>query len=96
MLMYLSDVESGGETVFDAADDLPTVPPADLSGLSDCARKSNTSSLAVRPRAGDALLFWSLRPDGSLDHASLHGGCPVLKGKKWSATKWLRVQEYKA
>lgn len=95
MLMYLSDVESGGETVFDAAEDLPTRPPADLAGLSDCAKKSNSTSLAVRPRAGDALLFWSLKPDGSLDHASLHGGCPVLKGKKWSATKWMRVQEYK-
>ena len=95
MLMYLSDVESGGETVFDAADDLPSRPPADPAGLADCAKKTN-ASLAVRPRAGDALLFWSLRPDGSLDPASLHGGCPVLKGKKWSATKWLRVQEYKA
>ena len=80
MLMYLSDVESGGETVFDAADDLPSRPPADPAGLSDCAKKTN-ASLAVRPRAGDALLFWSLRPDGSLDPASLHGGCPVRTGK---------------
>ena len=58
MLMYLSDVESGGETVFDAAEDLPTRPPADPAGLSACAKKTNTTSLAVRPRAGDALLFW--------------------------------------
>lgn len=100
MLMYLSDVEEGGETVFDAASDLPTKPPADPAGLSECARKKNNassttpSSLAVRPRKGDALLFWSLKPDGSLDHSSLHGGCPVIKGEKWSATKWMRVREY--
>ncbi|PQQ13471.1 putative prolyl 4-hydroxylase 10 [Prunus yedoensis var. nudiflora] len=42
---------------------------------------------------GDALLFWSMRPDASLDPSSLHGGCPVIKGNKWSSTKWVRVNE---
>ncbi|WZY86252.1 hypothetical protein YC2023_032636 [Brassica napus] len=40
MLMYLTDVEEGGET----------------------------------PRMGDALLFWSMRPDAMLDPSSLHEG----------------------
>ena len=39
---------------------------------------------------GDALLFWSARTDGSLDKHALHGGCPVVKGEKWVATKWIR------
>jgi hypothetical protein len=26
--------------------------------------------------------------DGTFDHKSLHGSCPVIKGEKWSATKW--------
>jgi len=30
-----------------------------------------------------------------MDPYSLHGGCPVIKGAKWSATKWMRVGEYK-
>ena len=45
--------------------------------------------------AGDALFFYSMTPDTALDKHSLHGGCPVLKGTKWSATKWMRVAEYK-
>jgi hypothetical protein len=41
-----------------------------------------------RRSKGNALLFWSLKPDSrSKDMASMHGGCPVLKGDKWSATK---------
>jgi prolyl 4-hydroxylase len=41
----------------------------------------------VKPRVGDALLFYSLTPDGTQDKLSLHAGCPVIKGEKWSATK---------
>ena len=42
----------------------------------------------MRPRKGDALLFYSLKPDHKTkDAASLHGGCPVIRGDKWSATK---------
>ena len=29
---------------------------------------------------GDALLFYSLRPDGTEDPKSMHGSCPTLKG----------------
>ncbi|RRT67113.1 hypothetical protein B296_00039583, partial [Ensete ventricosum] len=24
------------------------------------------------------------------------GGCPVIKGNKWSSTKWMRMHEYRA
>jgi prolyl 4-hydroxylase len=44
--------------------------------------------LAVKPKKGDAVLFWSIRPDGTFDYKSFHGSCPVIKGEKWSATKW--------
>jgi len=48
----------------------------------------------VRTVRGDALMFYSLKPDGSEDPSSLHGSCPVIKGEKWSATKWIHVAPF--
>lgn len=90
LLMYLSDVEEGGETVFPNAKFNSSSLPH-YNELSDCAKRG----LSVRPKMGDALLFWSMKPDFSQDPSSLHGGCPVIKGNKWSSTKWMRVHEYK-
>ncbi|KAL7128227.1 hypothetical protein ABFS83_14G301700 [Erythranthe nasuta] len=90
VLMYLSDVEEGGETIFPAAKgNFSTVPG--WNEKSECAKRG----LAVKPKMGDALLFWSMRPDATLDPTSLHGGCPVIVGNKWSSTKWMHVGEYK-
>ena len=44
---------------------------------------------AVPPRRGDAILFYSQRPEGHLDVNSLHGACPVLRGTKWGANLWV-------
>lgn len=49
---------------------------------------------SVKPRKGDALLFFNLHPNASPDQSSLHGGCPVIKGEKWSATKWIHVASF--
>ncbi|XP_059293529.1 probable prolyl 4-hydroxylase 9 isoform X2 [Lycium ferocissimum] len=49
--------------------------------------------LKVKPRRGDGLLFYSLFPNGTIDPTSLHGSCPVIRGEKWVATKWIRNQE---
>ncbi|XP_020574544.1 probable prolyl 4-hydroxylase 3 [Phalaenopsis equestris] len=90
LLMYLSDVEEGGETVFPAAKMNSSALPW-YNELSECGKKG----LSFRPKMGDALLFWSMKPDATLDPSSLHGGCPVIKGNKWSSTKWMHVNEYK-
>ncbi|GAB4818415.1 hypothetical protein N2152v2_005461 [Parachlorella kessleri] len=82
MLLFLSDVEEGGETVF------PNLPaPAGDNGpeFSECARHS----LAVKPRKGSALLFHNVQPSGELERRSFHTSCPVTKGVKWSAPKWI-------
>ncbi|KAE8668918.1 putative prolyl 4-hydroxylase 10 [Hibiscus syriacus] len=90
VLMYLSDVEEGGETVFPAARGNVSAVPW-WNELSECGK----GGLSVKPKMGDALLFWSMKPDASLDPSSLHGGCPVIRGNKWSSTKWMRVNVYK-
>ncbi|KAL8202138.1 hypothetical protein R6Q57_011285 [Mikania cordata] len=90
VLMYLSDVEEGGETIFPAAPGNFSVK-LERDNSSQCAK----NVLHVKPDMGDALLFWSMRPDATLDPSSLHGGCPVIKGNKWSSTKWMHVEEYK-
>ncbi|XP_074563539.1 putative prolyl 4-hydroxylase 4 [Curcuma longa] len=91
VLMYLSDVAKGGETVFPSAQELSQrgahVKDDDLS---ECARRG----VAVKPKRGDALLFFSLHPDATTDPLSLHAGCPVLEGEKWSATKWIHVASF--
>ncbi|XP_027347974.1 probable prolyl 4-hydroxylase 10 [Abrus precatorius] len=90
VLMYLSDVEEGGETVFPAAKgNFSSVPW--WNELSDCGKEG----LSIKPKMGDALLFWSMKPDATSDPSSLHGSCPVIKGNKWSCTKWMRVNEFK-
>uniref|UniRef100_A0A0E0K981 procollagen-proline 4-dioxygenase n=1 Tax=Oryza punctata TaxID=4537 RepID=A0A0E0K981_ORYPU len=88
VLMYLSNVKMGGETVFPDAE-------VRLSQLkdetwSDCAGQG----FAVKPVKGSAVLFFSLHPNATFDPGSLHGSCPVIQGEKWSATKWIHVRSY--
>jgi hypothetical protein len=47
------------------------------------------SRLAIQPNLARAILFFSQLPNGELDHAAWHGGCPVLKGEKWAANLWV-------
>ncbi|WOL11970.1 prolyl 4-hydroxylase, alpha subunit [Canna indica] len=89
LLMYLSDVEEGGETFFPHAEVNSTSLPWH-NELSQCGK----IGLGVKPKMGDALLFYNMKPDATMDPQSLHGGCPVIRGNKWSATKWLHLQEW--
>lgn len=83
-LLYLSDVEEGGETMF----------PFENGENADANYDFRKCiGLKVKPRRGDGLLFYSLYPNGTIDPSSLHGSCPVIKGQKWVATKWLRNEE---
>lgn len=47
------------------------------------------SKVAVKPKRGDGVIFYSQHVNGDLDAASRHGGCPVLQGLKWSANLWI-------
>lgn len=86
VLMYLATTEEGGETVF------PNIPApgGQNEGFSECAKYH----LAAKPIKGDAVLFHSIKPSGDLERKSLHTACPVIKGIKWSAAKWIHVGHY--
>ena len=88
VLMYLSNVEKGGETVFPYGQGRLSQPKDD--SWSECAHKG----YAVKPSKGDALLFFSLHLNATTDGDSLHGSCPVIEGEKWSATKWIHVADF--
>ena len=114
VLMYLSDVEEGGETLFPFVSDGPDGSQcmcggSMAKGLCVKPRKARRRPLwapeAWRPRLrrrrrrlggaqGNAVLFWTMTPDGQEDAASMHGSCDVVKGQKWSATKWIRTGKF--
>lgn len=92
VLLYLNDVEEGGETAFPHDSEWRTPEIGQRMGpFSACAQ----GHVAFKPRRNDALLFYSLSPDGSQDPASLHTGCPVVKGIKWTATKWIHTKPFR-
>ena len=49
-----------------------------------CAKRGPS----IKPRTGDAILFWDMSLTGKEDESSMHASCPVIKGEKWTATKW--------
>jgi prolyl 4-hydroxylase len=51
--------------------------------------KQCESRFSVQPKKGSAIFFYSQHPDGEMDYQSLHGGCPVIVGEKWSANLWV-------
>ncbi|XVF59311.1 hypothetical protein PTKIN_Ptkin07bG0265600 [Pterospermum kingtungense] len=84
-LVYLADVEEGGETAF------PYENGLNMDGSYDFRK---CIGLKVKPRMGDGFLFYSLFPNNTIDQTSLHGSCPVVKGTKWVVTKWIRDQDF--
>lgn len=89
VLIYLNsygDKEDyvGGETIF------PNLPEGNhqqnWTDVSACTK----GKLAVRPKRGDAVLFYSLNSYGKEMSSSLHGSCDVIFGTKYSAPTWMR------
>lgn len=91
LLMYLSDVEEGGETSFPAGKWIEYDRQQHPLGYSECGAKG----VSIKPKKGDAILFWSLKlTTNKKDAWSLHAGCPVIRGEKFSATSWIHVKPF--
>ncbi|KAI4885452.1 hypothetical protein NFI96_014408 [Prochilodus magdalenae] len=46
--------------------------------------------VSLKPQKGSAVMWYNLLQNGQLDEQTLHAGCPVFRGSKWIATKWIR------
>lgn len=92
-IMYLNDVDEGGETTFPHTRTWAKPGQEERFGpFSECGK----GLLSIRPKKGDAMMFWSLKDDGTRDQASLHAACPVLRGVKWSAPVWIHASPFQA
>ncbi|OWZ22029.1 hypothetical protein PHMEG_0003319 [Phytophthora megakarya] len=76
---YMSDVAKGGHTIFPRAGGAPRP-----MSMKDCSK-----GLKVPPKKRKVIVFYSMLPNGEGDPMSLHGGCPVEDGIKYSGNKWV-------
>jgi hypothetical protein len=49
---------------------------------------------SVKPEIGKGLLFWNTDDKQEILEESEHKGSPIIKGKKWIATKWCHFGPY--
>eukprot|EP00057_Strongylocentrotus_purpuratus_P012239 XP_011666713.1 PREDICTED: LOW QUALITY PROTEIN: transmembrane prolyl 4-hydroxylase [Strongylocentrotus purpuratus] len=96
IMVYLNDVEEGGETAFVVANN-DTFSDQTLrnSGNINLNNHCRESKLHVRPQKGKAVIWYNHFIDeetgwfGDVDNFTWHGGCPVIKGEKWIMNRWI-------
>ncbi|KAF4664616.1 hypothetical protein FOL47_005039, partial [Perkinsus chesapeaki] len=89
IIVYLSDVEEGGHTIFIPFNDERCRP------LSLCCQKDEVQgTIRIPPKLGRAVLFYSYDLEGRHDPASRHAACPVIKGTKWITQRWFQGTDF--
>ena len=93
---YLSDVESGGHTVFPRYDgnheyNRDFGGEIGRTGLEGRWFQNGCygNGFSIAPTKGKTILFYNMLPSGDVDPLALHGGCPVIHGVKWGANQWI-------
>ncbi|XP_071498488.1 transmembrane prolyl 4-hydroxylase-like [Diadema antillarum] len=100
IMVYLNDVEEGGETAFIVANN-DTFDDVDLreSGHINLNNYCRESNLRIRPERGKAVIWYNHFVDeatgwmGQVDHYTWHGGCPVIRGEKWIMNRWISASK---
>ncbi|XP_006822416.1 transmembrane prolyl 4-hydroxylase-like, partial [Saccoglossus kowalevskii] len=97
-MVYLNDVEKGGETAFPVANnstyDVEALRHGKKLNLNKYCNKSN---LMIKPKKGKAVIWYNHFINeqtgwfGHTDQLTWHGGCPVVKGTKWILNRWINA-----
>jgi len=100
-LAYINTPVSGGATIFPFAPgpnlDGSSLPmPLNIhnldEGIAPIADYCLTDQfLRVSPQAGDAIVFYSMKPHLQIDEDAWHGACPVTAGTKLIVQRWIKV-----
>lgn len=95
---FLTDDFQGGQTVFPhvSKSGEGTCTPVDRNVNHEDENWTHimtngmcSNSLAITPKTGDAVLFYSAKTSGKMDPLTEHGGCPVINGTKFGANLWI-------
>ena len=97
VLIYLNDVEKGGETVFSFAEQPDQYMENLLSEKMNAGRQLHlspeecaASKVKITPKRGTAIFWYNHFQDeksgylGPADQRSYHGGCEIKEGIKWT------------
>jgi len=96
ILMFLHEPTEGGETSFVLGNPLGKVKERierTKDQYSECGYRGG-KGFAVKPKVGDAILFFSFNEAGITDNNSMHASCPTLGGTKWTATMWIHERPF--
>lgn len=52
------------------------------------------AGVKFRGAVGDALVFANVLPNGAPDYNTRHAGLPVLHGRKWVLSQWIRAKPF--
>lgn len=100
IVVFLNDVDEGGECAFPLADNTTFSWQAwSNESIQSCnmVKHCDKSNLVIKPQKGKALLWYNHLYDGSrrwlgeLDPLSYQGSCHVQKGEKWVAKIWVNI-----
>ncbi|XP_022799755.1 transmembrane prolyl 4-hydroxylase-like [Stylophora pistillata] len=100
IMVFLNDVDEGGECAFPLADNTTFSWQAwSNESVQRCnmVKHCDKSNLVIKPQRGKALLWYNHLYDGTrgwlgeLDPLSYQGSCYVQKGDKWVAKIWINI-----
>ena len=49
---------------------------------------------SVKPEMGKAVIWRNMTPEGRIESSSEHRGCPILSGKKYICTQWIKYTDF--